>query len=111
MLSADQTPAYASRAGLSAAGLRAAIVRAARGRTTTVVISRGAIAASGLFTVLLTSRLLTPDARGVFAAVQASVQSPGHARGTRESDLGMRERAEQIAEHTSLQRVDVQADV
>lgn len=73
MLSADQTPAYASRTGLAADGVRAAIVRVARGRTTSVVISRGAIAASGLFTVLLTSRLLTPDARGVFAAVQAGV--------------------------------------
>src|SRR5262249_40685054 len=73
MLSADETRAYAPGAALTADRVRTAIVRAARGRTSSVVISRGAIAASGLFPVLLPSSLLSPDARGVFAALQASV--------------------------------------
>ena len=38
-----------------------------------MVISRAAVAASGLFTVVLTSRVLSADARGVFAALQASI--------------------------------------
>ena len=73
MVSAEPTPAYAFRAALRGESLRTAVARLARGRTSSVVISRGAIAASGLFTVLLTSRLLSPDARGIFAALQASV--------------------------------------
>ena len=53
------------------------LVGLTRGRTSSVVISRAAVAGSGLFTVLLTSRLLSPDARGVFAALQASVTIMG----------------------------------
>lgn len=73
MLSADQTPVYATRLGLSSAGARTILTRYTSGRTSSVAISRAAIAASGLFTVLLTSRLLSPDSRGIFAALQASV--------------------------------------
>ena len=73
MLSAEQGSSYPPRARLTAERTWVAVTRLARGRTSSVVISRGAVAASGLFTVLLTSRLLSTDARGVFAAVQASV--------------------------------------
>jgi len=57
--------------------MRVTLAGLTRGRTSSVVISRAAVAGSGLFTVLLTSRLLSPDARGVFAALQASVTIMG----------------------------------
>lgn len=43
------------------------------GRTSSVALSRAAVATSGLLTVILTSRLLSPSARGTFAALQAAV--------------------------------------
>jgi O-antigen/teichoic acid export membrane protein len=42
-------------------------------RLSSVVLSRAAVASSGLFTVLLTSRLLSTEARGTFATLQAAI--------------------------------------
>lgn len=77
MLSSDRTAPAVARGLVGAGSMRVTLAGLTRGRTSSVVISRAAVAASGLFTVLLTSRLLSPDARGVFAALQASVMIMG----------------------------------
>lgn len=77
MLSSDRTASPVARGLVAAGSVRVTLAGLTRGRTSSVVISRAAVAGSGLFTVLLTSRLLSPDARGVFAALQASVNLMG----------------------------------
>jgi O-antigen/teichoic acid export membrane protein len=77
MLSSERTAPAVTRGLAGAGSVRVTLAGLAHGRTSSVVISRAAVAGSGLFTVLLTSRLLSPDARGVFAALQASVTIMG----------------------------------
>lgn len=77
MLSSDRIASPVTRGLVAAGSVRVTLAGLTRGRTSSVVISRAAVAGSGLFTVLLTSRLLSPDARGVFAALQASINLMG----------------------------------